>query len=352
MITPLHLAASGGVELLDESAKQAFAAAQAWNQLWQVIFQQKQNGLWTAVNYIASCVVAVSFIGFSIYLVEQVVNRNAILVMRHYLWLITAMMLLANNGQLLAEITTDMRLFTATQTQIIFNIQLAGTSVDEAIQDVLVTNDVKDWLGTQYRACEIKTGEAQIQCMEEVGKAARDVVERAESRFGSLGGLRRLWERLSNFKTGFFGNGFNNPLLGMLLGSAAQSAVRWFLKGCQWAASHLFELAMLLTGLYGPIAVAASTLPLPVRPLWAWFIGYISTSLALWSYVLTVGLIAQVIVISKLQEAADIGFLILLGLAAPFLAGAVAAGGGMAVLRAMGSGASTLTSIGFKLLPF
>lgn len=349
MHVPLHLAAAGGVDLLDETATQAFASAQAWNNLWKQIFQSP-SGLWTAVNYIASMVVAVSFIGFSIHLVEQIVHRNAIHALKHYLWLLVAMMLLANDAQVLADVTTGMRLFTAAQTQVIFQIQMADISVDEAIQDVLVTNDVRDWLGTQYRACEIKTGEAQIDCMEGVGAQARDMVEQAENRFGSLAGLRRLWQQLSGFRGNFLGG--TNFLVTTFLGSTAQSIVRWFLKGCQWAFSHIFELAMILTGLYGPIAVAASTLPLPVRPLWAWVIGYVSTSLALWSYVLSVGLVAQAIVISQTQQVSDVGFLLLLGLGAPILSGCLAAGGGYAVLRAMSSGASTLTSIGLRFLPF
>lgn len=346
-----HLAVSGGVELLKESSQEALASSEAWDDLWKGVFEQP-SGVWTAVNYIASIVVAVSFVGFSTYLLEQVVNRNAMPVLRHYLWLIVAMMLLANDGQLLAKVTTDLRMITAAQTQIIFQIQLGETSFNEAIQDVLITNDLKDWLGAQYRACEIKTGEAQIKCLEEVGRDASDLIDEAESQYGPLAGLRRIWSRVSNSFNITDPLGSKDRIVGLVLGSATQSGVRWFLKGCQWAFSHLFQLAMVVTGLYGPIAVAASTLPLPTRPLWAWFLGYLSVSMALWSYVLIIGLIAQVIVGSQMQESSDIGFLILLGIAAPFLAMALAAAGGKAVFQAMGHGLSIVTSIGMKFLPF
>ena len=347
MIYSLYLAVSGGVELLKEAEAQAFASSRAWNELWDNIFL-KTSGVWTAVLYIASIVVAVSFVGFSVYLLEQVVNRNAIPALRHYLWLIAVMMLLANDGQLLAEITTYMRMFTAYLTRWLFELQLADVSVEEAIQDVLVTTGIQDWLGIQYRACEIKTGSAQIECMKDIGDLARDLIDQAESQYGPLAGLERLWERVNNAFNITDPLGSRERITGLLLGSAAQSAVRWVLKGCQWAFAHLFELAMVVTGLYGPIAVAASTLPLPTRPLWAWFIGYLGVSMALWSYVLIIGLIAQVIVISQMQEASDIGFLILLGIGAPFLAMALAAAGGKAVYQAMGHGASIVTSIGLR----
>lgn len=349
MTISLHLAVSGGVQLLEENAAQALASAKAWNELWVNIFTQT-SGLWLAVNFIASIVVAVSFLGFSLHLIEQVVNRNAIPTLRHYLWLLLAMMLLTNDGKMLADTTITMRNVTGGLTQSIFKIQIADTSIDEAIQDVLVTNDIQDWLKVQYRACEIKTGEAQLKCLEDVSARARDLIDEAESRYGPLAGLARLWERINDFKPAYFGVG-DNPMVGILIGSAAQSTVRWVLKGWQWAFSNILELAMIITGIYGPIAVAASTLPLAVRPLWAWFIGYLGLSLALWSYVVIIGLIAQVIVLSQMQEASDIGFLILLGIGAPFLAGALARAGGMAVLQAMGSGASMAASIGTRFIP-
>jgi hypothetical protein len=84
--------------------------------------------------------------------------------------------------------------------------------------------------------------------------------------------------------------------------TGSQALAEQFLKGWQWAFANLLEMAMLLTGLIGPIAVAGSVVPLQGRPLWSWLVGFFSLGMAKFSYNVIVGLAATVVVAADAQD--------------------------------------------------
>ena len=79
-------------------------------------------------------------------------------------------------------------------------------------------------------------------------------------------------------------------LVHSLVQTGSHALAEHILKGWQWAFANILELAMLLTGLMGPIAVAGSAVPLQGRPLWAWLTGFFSLGMAKFSYSVIVGL--------------------------------------------------------------
>jgi hypothetical protein len=136
-----------------------------------------------------------------------------------------------------------------------------------------------------------------------------------------------------------------------LVQTSSQALAQQFLKGWQWAFANMLELAMLLTGLIGPIAVAGSVVPLQGRPLWAWLVGFFSLGMAKFSYNVIVGLAATVIVAADAQTQGDFGFLLLIGVLAPILALAIAGGAGMAVFRGVSGGVTRVIAVGSSVLP-
>ena len=340
MMWELHLALGSGVDIVRDTANEAFNVSVGWDNFWEETYQ-KTNGLWQASIYLSSLVTTLAFLGFSVSFFKSILTNQWTVAVEQYLWVIVVMILLADNGAISVEVIKAMRFIAVEQTQIIYQRTLDGVSIEEALKDVLVTSEVKQQIDVAFRACEIKTGQQQIDCLEDVGDLARQKINEAETRWGNLSGLVRLNERITNTINILQSRpqqGVSNLTPGsILLGSAAQSIVHFLLKLFQFAFAHLFELSLAMTGLYGPIAIALSTLPLPTRFLWFWLQSFLAVAVAIWSYAIMVGIIAWVIVFSGVQTYSDTVFLLLIGVGAPILSWALALGGGTAIWRSMTS---------------
>ena len=148
----------------------------------------------------------------------------------------------------------------------------------------------------QYAECEAKEGQAQIDCFIKAGDEARRTLEREYRARGFwTAGLQRLWARIGQITEHveqIHQNAENPPrsdplgdiLVNTLIQTGSQALAEQLLKSWQWAFSNLLELAMLITGLMGPIAAAGSIIPFQGRPLWAWLTGFFSLGMAKFSY--------------------------------------------------------------------
>jgi hypothetical protein len=232
----------------------------------------------------------------------------------------------------------------------------------EALNDVVVSQQVKDLIQQEYADCEAKEGQAQVDCFIEAGKRTEKRLEREYRDTGFWSpGVQRLWARIKaitkEVEENYEGdpNREANPLVNIFLQTVIQTTnqalAQSFLKGWQWAFSSLLELSMLLTGLMGPIAVAGSAMPLQGRPLWAWLIGFFSLGMAKFSYNIIIGLAATVVVSAEAQSQSDFGFLLLIGVLSPILALAIAGGAGMTVFRGVSGGVTRIISVGTSTLP-
>ena len=103
--------------------------------------------------------------------------------------------------------------------------------------------------------------------------------------------------------------------------------IRLILRSVQWAFVNILEAALLLTALFGPIAMGLSLLPLQGKPIWAWLIGFMSLFGVQLGYNIVVGLVAVVIVKSDAELVTDIAFLFFLAVFSPILAVLIAKGG-------------------------
>ena len=110
----------------------------------------------------------------------------------------------------------------------------------------------------------------------------------------------------------------------------------------QWAFVNLIQISLLLTGLMGPIAVAASLLPFGGKPIFAWLTGFLSLGFAQICYNIIVGLAAVVILNANIYDTN--GFLVLSAILAPALALALSAGGGLAIFNIMLSGSTVIAT--------
>ena len=363
LLLPLVLAqVTGGRTIIEDSINQVESVQTAWDERWTDIFDGT-NGLYNGINEFASLIVVGAFLFFAVGWVKEAIERGIFPALPNVLWMLVIFVLLFNNGAMLGSITLGIRNLINDQTRVVLDVQIGEVSMLEALNDVIVSQQAKAVIQQQYTECEAKEGQAQIDCFLEAGERAEQIIDREyRARGWVTAGVERLLARVRAITQQVTENATNGNIadqLGWLtnlarenlIATAGQSLAQQVLKGFQWAFANLIELAMLLTGLMGPIAVAGSVIPLQSRAIWAWLIGFFSLGLAKFSYNIIVGLAATVVVAADAQSSADIGFLLLISILAPVLALALAGGGGMAVFRAASGGVTRIIAAGSSLLP-
>lgn len=365
MITSInYLAVAGGIELITQQAEQAANIGATLDNLWQSIFVDL-SGPWIAVNYIASFILAYSFLAFVLKLVLGVLTEQWSDVAAEFVYLLILVSLLANNARPVANLALFIRDFTNEQIQVIYDINLSGVTVETAIRDILITSEVKTEISNRFRACESKTGTLQIECLQEVGEEAQNFITEAQNATDTPNGLVVFGQRVANFvsivgELSVFNRlgsservaASNSRLFDGIVESTSVPVVRLILKAVQFALVSMAELALLLTALVAPIAVALSTIPVRPRPIESWLIGMISISALLWSYVVLVGFSAAVISISGSQDTTELGFLMLLAFGSPLVAAALAKFGGSSLIQAISASSLVATRLFFAVLPF
>ena len=352
----------GGVSIIEDNIQQIQAVQQAWDDRWSDIFEGT-NGLYLGINQFAAIILVGTFIFFAVGWVKDAVEKGIFPALPHVLWILVIATLLYNNGAMLGAITLGIRNVINEQTQLVLNIQIEEVSMLEALNDVVVSQQAKEIIQREYSDCESKEGQAQVDCFVEAGKRTEKILEKEYRDTGFWSpGVQRLWGRVKAITEKVeeqaqtsderqYVNPLGDILVETVVQTANQALAQKFLKGWQWAFSSILELAMILTGLMGPIAVAGSAMPLQGRPLWAWLTGFFSLGMAKFSYNIIIGLAATVVVSAEAQAQGDFGFLLLIGVLAPILALSIASGAGMAVFRGVSGGVTRIVSVGTTALP-
>ena len=131
----------------------------------------------------------------------------------------------------------------------------------------------------------------------------------------------------------------------LIFQSATGSANKAILKSFQNWFTYGFEFALMLTGMLGPFAVAASLIPKSPRAIFSWLIGLISIGILKLSYNLIVGFAALYASKASIVEAGSAGFLTMISFGAPFIAVAVAGGAGASVFFALGKTTAMVATV-------
>ena len=343
-----YLAIGSGVDIVRENADIALNVSLGWDEFWQATYQQT-NGFWLAAIYISSLSVYFTFLAFCVSFIKSLLTNQWKIAFENYLWVMIVIVLLNNNGAMIIPVVKAMRSIAIEQTQIVYDITISGVAAKEALTDILVTSEIKNQIAAEFRACEIKTGEQQLECVRQAGELAEKRINEAEQQWGVLAGLRRLQDRVVKNTQAILSDpsqllqGLDSlSLAGPIIGTINQAWIHQLLKSFQWGFANLFELTLAMTGLYAPIAVALSTLPLPTRFLWSWLISFLSVGVAIWSYAVMVAFVAWVVAFTGIQTYADTGFLLFIGLFAPILSWALAQGGGIRIWRSATSAIVTI----------
>ncbi|HEY9824621.1 MAG TPA: hypothetical protein V6D19_04175 [Stenomitos sp.] len=124
---------------------------------------------------------------------------------------------------------------------------------------------------------------------------------------------------------------------GNLWENAIASVIKGIVLALGMAFSYLLELALLLTAMLGPIAVGASLLPIPTKPILAWITSMFSIGIAKISFSIITGMMSDVMLNAPPSD--SMAYIIFTGVLSPILALLLAGGGGLAVFSGLSAGA-------------
>ncbi|QHG20867.1 type IV secretion system protein [Nostoc sp. ATCC 53789] len=239
--------------------------------------------------------------------------------------------MLTNNGFLLANTTIALKDVSANLNRSILSITRNGVKLKDAIRNV--NADQSFILATQTALTECEkletsqtdskgntTNPRQTCIKESIEKAQSDAREAREKR-GTVSGT-----------------GSWNPLDigGELVNSAIQGLVYVILSGLSAGFQYIVQLSFLLVAYVAPIFLALSLLPFESKPLYAWLSGWLGLTLILISYSIIVGIVASAIVDKPSSN--PLLMQLIQAIFSPLLAVAIGTGGGMSVFTAFTSG--------------
>lgn len=378
MYPPLFFAETGASGILERGLTLSNNIADAWNLEWISVFQ---SPLYASINHLAATFAVGSLLFFMIRFFRNMVMDELGEQLIDLLWPIMVVILLANNAHLTASTTLAMRGMIHKASDDILHVELLGVKLEDAIQNSVLRAAVGGEISAQLNQCQGLVDQPQIDCLEKANAQVQESIKEFQAKTGIPGSFVKIGAEIESalrqnpLVNGTIGAGqtaggqlpgaIGAAKSGNILGAAGQitsagsygaagffggyfnavvqSLVQTLLLAFQWAFANILEISMLLTALMGPIAVAGSLLPFGTKSIFAWLIGFFSLGMAQISYNIIVGLCAEVIVKSDITDVN--GFLVIVGLLAPALALAIAAGGGMSVFNIISSSSASAVAL-------
>ncbi len=323
--------------VLTAGADAATNVAISWNNTWQNVLGQSFNAGGTSLYGVLCWLGSLFAVGTLIFLVVELyrdLNEGKPNALSVLIWPLIVALLLANNGQLLAEITLGLRgILNQINTQVLA-ITISGVRLDELYQQANGNIALQGLISVSFGACRSLTGEAQAQCLNQAVNQAQTLLNSYQSNLGGGNWLDGIQSFLNTIGGLITGNGADISLFGMLKPlwmPIVVSVLYWM----QIAYQNLLEAGLLITALFGPIAVGGSLLPYGPKSIFAWLTGFFSIGFARICFNIIVGLAAVVATDSSGGD--PYWFALFAGLFAPILAAGLATGSGFIVWTSVAS---------------
>ena len=367
-LSPFYLAVDGATKIMQDAVNVNQDAIASWDDKWLNLFDSQ---LFNIIIYMSTFA---GVAAITVWMVEELrdFDTGDLLFRRSFyvnlFWAIFVMAMLVPNGNRLAALVQGLHSFGQQFNQQALEFQLNDIALEDAIRATVARGTLQADISAQAVQCEGLVGERQFACLGNAHQQVKEMIAAYQAEYlvdvpqglkavetglgaklapengadilnGEGANLSRIRnaaiEGQADGLPGAGNGGFRGALLGAL-GSTVQALTQGILLAMQWAFVNLLELAMLLTALVSPFALALSFLPGKGRPIIAWAIAYISMVMVQFYYNIMIGIMANVVLNSN---AYDInGFLIIMAIFGPVLAMKLAQGGGMAVFDVLTSG--------------
>lgn len=310
------LAGGTSIEMLNNSLQLLQNTVESWNELWNEIFDPA-NPLWASINAFGLTLAGLSLLYTSIKELSQILQESSWSKLASlFIIPIAVVVFLSGGGRLAAHSVRIVRAIGFNQVSSMMEQQVNGQTFQVALETIKSESAARDILLQIYAECNGLPDLERQECQHDPEKS-----QQAQEVMDELGVTAPdgFLEQLSPV----------NVIVSVLMVT---------LYGVQWAFVNCTEAALLMTGLFFPIAFGLSILPIAIKPLYAWFVAMLALFSVQMSYNIVVGLVATVSLNAAggngfIQSGQDLAFAVFLSVFSPALSVALGAGGGMAIFR-------------------
>ncbi|NEQ64379.1 MAG: hypothetical protein F6K21_02550 [Symploca sp. SIO2D2] len=326
MISEILLANTGQTasQILEEGVLAQSAIAEAMNNLWEEVLG---GGLYFAITRLGVFFAVGTLLLFVVQWAKAMIDGDNPQSFSEMIWPLIVIVLLANNGAVLADGTRGLRNIINETNLLLLETTSSTVSLQSAYQKVMGEVGAEAAIKSVVSQCSaIVDPQQQSDCLNNAAAQAQEIANSLPTPPSS--GLSQFIQAITNpVETGM-----------KAISSTFQLAVRGWLIAFGVAFQWVTEVSLLLTGLLGPLAVGASLLPVGAKSIYAWLIGFFSVGMVKICFNIITGLVATMVVNADANDPMIFAFAT--GLIAPILSLALAAGGGMAVFNSLTSTAS------------
>ncbi|MFN6572015.1 type IV secretion system protein [Dendronalium sp. ChiSLP03b] len=318
-------------EIVEGAEQGSELIVNAFKQDW-LDFANGQSAVYLAVVSVSMliAVVLVSFwsLGWYRQISEEGFSHNVISEM---VFPLIVILLLSNNGAMMANLTLGLRTVTVKLNSSILAITKNGVTLKDAIRNVNLDQSFVLAAQTRIAECD-KLPTSKTDEQKNTTNPRQQCIDKTIQQIQAEAQKTRKRRGLSS------GSGSWNPLDmgGEMVNNAIQGFVYIILSGLSVGFQYIIQLSFLLVAYVAPIFLVLSLLPVGAKPIYAWLSGWLGLTLVLVSYSIIVGIVASSIVnqpstnplLTQLMQA----------IFSPLLAVAIGTGGGMSVFTAFTSG--------------
>lgn len=337
MIT-FPLAQINPANILNTGQSASTAVAESFNQVWQDLLTQP--GIYTAMTNLG-LLVALGALAIALVQWAKRMTSGDSAAFAELIWPLVVVVLLSNQGRGLAQVILGLRGTINQINEVVLSQTVGGITLQQAYQQAALQGSSAELLSVIREQCRSQpTPQQQQDCIRQGWEQAQRELERLQA---DILETASFWEWL----TSPFAY-LNNDLATNLSAYVASG----FLHGLLWVVHAAFqwvlEVGLILIAMFGPIAVGASLLPTPAKPLFTWLSGFFSLAMAKLGLNIVSGLGASI----AINASASLHLLVLpvfLALFAPALSLIVGGGSGMAMFVAL---SYVLTNLQLRLLSY
>jgi hypothetical protein len=315
-------------KITEDGAAASDAIAAAVDQLWQDVIGAGGvggAGLYGAIANLGLLFAIGTLLLWIVQWAKAMADDASASPLSEVIWPLLVCVLLANQGQLLATCTMELRGLINATNQAVLDQTSSSIRLKEAYKQVVMEGGAADVAESLVNQCaSIVDPEQQKACLDKA-KAQSQQVGQSLPNSPSNGFQKFLSGLGETFSTNIF-----------------QLAVRGWLMAFGIAFQWIVEISLLLTALLGPLAVGGSLLPIGQKSIFAWLTGFFSVGMVKLCFNIITGLVATLVLNAGQNDPMIFAFAT--GLLSPILSLLLAAGGGMAVF----TGLSTIASFGVK----
>ncbi|MGB5635263.1 MAG: hypothetical protein WBM44_17610 [Waterburya sp.] len=328
------LSGSSAQDLLNGHAAGIQTLRGSIDQMWSTYIGAGQ--IWQTICKFASIIAFVCLAWLLVNMVKKVTSDGDILdEMDKFVLIIAVCILLFDNGYMDAIWAKGMRGLVVGINDTVATQLKTTNAIKEEFEELLGRATANQALAAAEEQCSDIFDE-NIDFYEACMKSQLKQWQEASKSEGFKGAIQGI---LNSFETA--GRKASKGL-GYIGTTALLSGQRFNLYRTGIAFAVSADLAMLITGLFGPIAAAASLMPVGSKAIFAWITGYYMIGSTQIAYTLMIGLAADML--SDADALGDLILPFLIGRSLPIIAIGLGVGGGAALFSSLS--ASSLSSIG------